>query len=205
MNQLDSQRINSRAPYQVKQSDDENFFEFFTEHDVHYSVGFMPDAILMQNEAYHLIIVNVDNRPSPSDRKVKNTVLAIVAEFFEQNNTTLLYICDTGDGKQRLRSRLFEQWFAAYKQKALYTSVTSSVVDEDGIMNYATIILRNDNPRLVETISEFTTTVSLLNQKPSYFQIAYPQPREPTPNPSLKGGEKEPTPDPSLKGGEVER
>jgi len=166
MNPLDSQRINSHAPYKVEESDDEYFFEFFTEHDVHYSVGFMPDDSLMQSEAYHLIIVNVDNRPSPSDRKVKDTVLAIVAEFFEQNNTTLLYICDTGDGKQRMRSRLFERWFAAYNQKALYTSVTSSVIDEDGIMNYATIILRNDNPRLVETIAEFTSTVSLLNQKP---------------------------------------
>ena len=114
MNRLDVQLVNSQSPYKVEEADDENFFEFFTEHDVHYSVGFMPDDSLMQSEAYHLIIVNVDNRPSPSDRKVKDTVLAVVAEFFDKNNTTLLYICDTGDGKQRLRSRLFERWFSAY-------------------------------------------------------------------------------------------
>ena len=166
MNLLDLKFINSQSSYKVEESDEENYFEFFTEHDVHYSVGFMPDDCLMQSEAYHLIIVNVDNRPSPSDRKVKDTVLAIVAEFFDKNNTTLLYICDTGDGKQRLRSRLFEWWFSAYSKKALYTSVTSSVVDEDGITNYATIIVRNDNPRIVEIIAEFTSTISLLNQKP---------------------------------------
>ena len=166
MNRLDVQVINGLSPYKVDEADDENFFEFFTDHDVHYTVGFMPDDSLMQNEAYHLIIVNVDNRPSPSDRKVKDTVLAIVAEFFDKNNTTLLYICDTGDGKQHLRSRLFERWFSAYDKKALYTSVISSVVDEDGITNYATIIVRNDNPRLVEVIAEFTSTISLLNQKP---------------------------------------
>ena len=56
--------------------------------------------------------------------------------------------------------------FSAYELKALYTSVTSSVVDEDGVTNYATIIVRNDNPRLVEVIAEFTSTISLLNQKP---------------------------------------
>ena len=166
MNHLDADHINSHSPYQVKEGSEENFFEFFTDHDVHYSVGFMPDDSLMLSEAYHLIIVNVDNRPSPSDRKVKDTVLNIVAEFFNKNNTTLLYICDTGDGKQRLRNRLFERWFAAYHLKALYTSVTSSVIDEDGITNYATIIVRNDNPRLVEVIAEFTSTISLLNQKP---------------------------------------
>lgn len=166
MNRLDTQLINGQSPYKVEEADEENYFEFFTEHDVHYSVGFMPDDCLMQSEAYHLIIVNVANRPSPSDRKVKDTVLTIVTEFFDKNNTTLLYICDTGDGKQRLRSRLFERWFSTYNKKALYTSVTSSVVDEDGITNYATIIIRNDNPRLVEAIAEFTTTISLLNQKP---------------------------------------
>ena len=166
MRQLDIPCINRKSPYEVKKGSEENFFEFFTDNDVHYSVGFMLDDSLMMSEAYHLIIVNVDNRPSPSDRKVKDTVLGIVAEFFNKNNTTLLYICDTGDGKQRLRSRLFERWFAAYDLKALYTSVTSSVVDEDGITNYATIILRNDNPRLVEVIAEFTSTISLLNQKP---------------------------------------
>jgi len=167
MNPLDVQRINCVSPYRVTESIEENFFEFFTDYDVHYSVGFMPDEnSLMQSEAYHLIIVKVDNRPSPSDRKVKETVLGIVAEFFNMNNTTLLYICETGDGRQRLRSRLFEQWFSAYKYKALYTSVTSSVVDEDGITNYATIIVRNDNPNLVEVIAEFTTTICLLNQKP---------------------------------------
>lgn len=166
MKRLDIKLINAQSPYKVEVSAEENFFEFFTEHDVHYSVGFMPDDSLMQSEAYHLIIVNVDNRPSPSDRKVKDTVLTIVGEFFSKNNTTLLYICDTGDGKQRLRSRLFERWFSAYDKKALYTSVTSSVVDEEGITNYATIIVRNDNPRLVEIIAEFTSTISLLNQKP---------------------------------------
>jgi hypothetical protein len=166
MKRLDIKLINAQSPYKVEAADEENFFEFFTENDVHYSVGFMPDDSLMQSEAYHLIIVNVDNRPSPSDRKVKDTVLTIVGEFFSKNNTTLLYICDTGDGKQRLRSRLFERWFSAYDKKELYTSVTSSVVDEEGITNYATIIVRNDNPRLVEIIAEFTSTISLLNQKP---------------------------------------
>ena len=168
MNRLEIEDINVHSPYEVSLSDgEENYFEFITDHGVHYSVGFMPDDMeLMHSEAYHLIIVNVNSRPSPSDRKVRDTVLAIVEEFFDRNNTTLLYICETGDGRQRQRSRLFERWFAAYERKVLYTSVTSSVVDDAGIINYATIIVRNDNPCLVEVITDFTNTVSLLNNKP---------------------------------------
>ena len=55
MNQLDIEHINAQSPYIVEEADEENFFKFFTEHDVHYSVGFMPDDSLMQSEAYHLI------------------------------------------------------------------------------------------------------------------------------------------------------
>ena len=38
--------------------------------------------------------------------------------------------------------------------------------DDINFFEFSTIILRNDNPRLVDTIAEFTSTVSLLNQKP---------------------------------------
>ena len=123
-------------------------------------------TMMPTEEAYHLIIANVNHLKSPSDNKVRDTVLRIVDEFFSSNNTTLLYICETGDNKQAQRSRLFEQWFATYRYKGYYTSMTSSVVDADGQINYATIILRNDNPRLVQIIEEFTSTVQLLSQKP---------------------------------------
>ncbi|MBQ7665045.1 MAG: hypothetical protein IJS43_07490 [Bacteroidaceae bacterium] len=126
----------------------------------------MKDDGLMQTEAYHLIIVNVDNRKSPNDVKVKDTILAVIEEFFDKNIASLLYICETGDGKQSFRSRLFERWFSTYDKKANYTSMTSSVVDEDGMANFATIIIRNDNPHLFDIVAEFTSTIQMLSQKP---------------------------------------
>ena len=64
--------------------------------------------IFKQEDAYQLIIANVNHRSSPRDAKVRDTVIGIVDEFFRKNNTTLLYICETGDSKQSMRSRLFE-------------------------------------------------------------------------------------------------
>lgn len=37
---------------------------------------------------------------------------------------------------------------------------------EEGIVNFATIILRNDNSELLEIIAEFTESIQLLGQKP---------------------------------------
>ena len=140
--------------------------QFFTDGGVHYSVGFMEDDVLLSKNSYQLIIANINNHKSPRDRKVRDTIVSIVDEFFRCNNSTLLYICETGDNKQRMRSRLFEYWFSTYNRKALFTMISSSIVDAEGVVNFATIILRNDNPELSEIIVEFTESIQLLSQKP---------------------------------------
>ena len=101
-----------------------------------------------------------------SDVKVRDTIIAIIDEFFDKNNTTLLYICETGDRKQALRNRLFERWFSTYERKTQYTFVASSLMDDEGVENYAAIIVRNDNPELSAIVSEFTSTIALLSTKP---------------------------------------
>lgn len=40
------------------------------------------------------------------------------------------------------------------------------VVDADGVVNYATMILRNDNPRFAQVVEEYTQSIQLLSQKP---------------------------------------
>lgn len=94
MKDLSLQNINKTAPYHVEAASKEGFFEFFTVHGVHYSIGFMDDnhTLLQSQDAYQLIIANVNHRKSPSDIKVRDTILQIVDEFFAVNNSTLLYI-----------------------------------------------------------------------------------------------------------------
>ena len=165
MKSLSLDTINSTAPYEVATIGEE-CFQFMTEHGVHCSVEFVLDDSLLSHETYHLIIVNVNHKKSPNDLKVRDTIISIIDEFFDKNNSTLLYICETGDKKQALRNRLFERWFSTFERKALYTFVASSLLDDEGIENYAAIIIRNDNPELSAIVAEFTTTISLLSSKP---------------------------------------
>jgi len=163
---LSLKRINENSSYPVETTGEDGFYQFFTDGEVHYSVGFMEDDILLSQNSYQLIIANINNHKSPRDHKVRDTIIAIVDEFSRNNNSTLLYICETGDSKQSMRSRLFEYWFSTYNRKALFTMISSSIVDEEGVVNFATIILRNDNPNLSEIIAEFTESIQLLSQKP---------------------------------------
>ncbi len=165
MNSLSLHAVNASSSYEVSAVND-GCYQFLTDYGVHCTVEFVLDDSLLSHETYHLIIVNVNHQKSPSDVKVRDTIIAIIDEFFVENNTTLLYICETGDKKQALRNRLFERWFSTYERKAQYTFVASSLKDEEGIENYTAIIVRNDNPELSAIIAEFTETISLLSSKP---------------------------------------
>lgn len=166
MNELSLSDINRKSPYRVLKGEGCGSFRFFTDNGVQYAVDFIPDDLITEGEAYQLIIANLNNRKSPRDLKVKDSVLIIIDEFFNKNQSTLLYICETGDGKQSMRSRLFEYWFNSYNRKMLFTLLTTSIVDEEGEVNFATLIIRNDNPKLPEIVAEFSESVRLLNQKP---------------------------------------
>ena len=126
----------------------------------------MYDDMIIQEGAYQLIIANLNNRKSPRDTKVKDTIMSIVEEFFDKNQVALLYICSTGDGKQAMRSRLFGHWFEGSDTKLCYSTMSTSLVDADGVVNEATIIVRNDNPNMIKLINEFSETAQLLSQKP---------------------------------------
>ena len=165
MNSLSLHAVNASSSYEVSAVND-GCYQFFTDYGVHCTVEFVLDDSLLSHETYHLLIVNVNHQKSPSDVKVRDTIIAIIDEFFIENNTTLLYICETGDKKQALRNRLFERWFSTYERKAQYTFVASSLKDDEGIENYTAIIVRNDNPDLRAIIAEFTETISVLSSKP---------------------------------------
>jgi hypothetical protein len=85
--------------------------------------------------------------------------------FFAVNPDILLYICETGDGKQEYRSRLFVRWFNTYPGKDAYIMETAEVL-EGKTKNFAALIVQKTNPRLTEIIAEFDETISILTNKP---------------------------------------
>ena len=166
MNVLSITSINNRSPYVVNKYSDCGPFLFTSDSGVELAVSFVDDDLITKATSFQLVISNVNNKHSPRDKKVQNTILAIVEEFFEKNQAALLYVCETGDGKQMARYRLFSYWFDLFEYSKRYTSLSTSLVDEDGVMNAATLFIRNDNTYLTEIVNEFNETAMLLRQKP---------------------------------------
>ena len=164
MNPLDLAYINRLAPYKVWTENGRSFF-VETNQDLLFRVDFMDDFSIWPQGAYQFSIVNENHLPSPSDDKLKATVFRILEAFFAVNPDILLYICDTGDGRQALRSRLFVRWFNSYSLRDAYVLRTAEILDSD-VWNFAALIVQRSNPRVDEILAEFDETVQVLTNKP---------------------------------------
>ena len=165
MNTLSIEDINSSSPYKVLHYED-GTYSFVTDSSIEIFVSFERDDILQIGESYQFGISNPKGMKSPRDSKIRLTILSIVKEFFEKNQAGLLYICETGDGMQKMRNRLFKYWFSIYEESDDYYFLPMTIFDEENNENYAALIIRYDNPQFREIVRQFTTTINLLNSKP---------------------------------------
>ena len=164
MNPLDIDAINRVSPYMVSLAAT-NEYRFQTQTGTIYHVGFIPDDNIKSCESYQFFISRETIHHPQKDDYVKECVLAVLDEFFNQNTSVILYICETSDGKEAARDRLFVQWYCNYHDSQQFTLKTAHV-EADGVGMYTAIIIRNDNPSLQLICKEFDDLATLLTVKP---------------------------------------
>jgi hypothetical protein len=161
MNRLSIDHINDHSPYDVAY-DEEDAIIFRTDYGVEYAVTFDDDANPYYT-AYWFNLSNMNNVTSPGDKKIAQTVICIIEEFFRQNPDILLYMCSTDDDQQAQRARLFLSWFNGAEQQKLYFIRTAEVKGE-GHMDYVAFIVQRNNPNIDEIIKFFDTDVAMFNE-----------------------------------------
>lgn len=166
MNQLSVEDINRLSPYEVKNDPITGCLYFVTKYGIQLVIDFFEDDLIQSAECFQFGINNATNKPSPRDNNVQKNILVIVDEFFKKNMSALLYICETGDGKQKARGRLFASWFDAYEFSNAFTCMTTSLRDTEGVYNSVTVIIPNVHPKYKEVLNEFAETSALLRDKP---------------------------------------
>ena len=164
MNPLDLTRICRLAPYKVWTEDGRDYYVETSRGQI-FDIGFMDDYSIWPTGAYQFTISNQSHQPSPLDQKLRETILLLIEAFFAANDDILLYICETGDGRQAFRSRLFIRWFNNYTGRDAYVMQTAEV-QEGKTKNFAALIVQKSNPRLKEILAEFDETINILTNKP---------------------------------------
>ena len=113
---LSVDHINEQSPYWVIQLDDMQF-RFVTKNGIKYRVGFYADEYFLGDKAFHFYIDNEEKIHAPKDRNVSKVIILIIEEFFRQDSSVMLYICDPSDNREAARSNLYKHWFSNYERK----------------------------------------------------------------------------------------
>lgn len=158
MKPLDLAGINPLSPYTIWQKGSRYYFK--TDYDILYAISFDKEDLWVDEDAYWFNLSNMSNKKSPGDRKIAPTIARIITSFFDANPDILLYMCDTADGQQAERNRLFLRWFKSYNKEDLFT-IKWETVEDEGTNNYISIIVQNSNPNLDAIIETFKEQIRL--------------------------------------------
>lgn len=96
---LSADALNIRSPYRLTQLGSLTF-RFVTDQQINYTVGFYKDTIFMDDGAYYFFFDNSQHEHGSYDPKILDVVTVILEEFFNQEPTVMLYICDSTDKRQ---------------------------------------------------------------------------------------------------------
>jgi len=150
---LSVDRINQLSPYWVIPLD-ELTFRFITKNGINYRVGFYKDPYFLGDKAYHFFISKEDEILAPKDNDVYKTITCVLEEFFRQDKSVMLYICDPHDHRESTRASLYKRWFSNYHGEAALTLHDEEIHFENCIV-YTGMIIRNDHPEYTQILNTY--------------------------------------------------
>ncbi|MFD2935485.1 DUF6169 family protein [Spirosoma flavum] len=113
--------LSSSNPSPYPLSETETGFAFTTERGAIYHVDFTSDSDYLPDtpfvdSVYSLSILPISGSFDRKDPRIEPTIVQALHIFFEADpKAILLYVCSTENGQERVRSRLFRQWFSRHQ------------------------------------------------------------------------------------------
>jgi hypothetical protein len=112
---------------------------------------------------YQFFLTKTSSKKGRKDDDISETVKVIIEEFFAQEEAVMLYICDTADGRQASRDRLFRAWFYSFEESKSYTLHTEGMMI-DNMRYLSSVLLRKDHPLYMNVLGAFHHFITAHNQ-----------------------------------------
>lgn len=93
--------------------------------------------------------------PIRQDLRVKDTIADIINKFFVVKTNMIVFVCDSTDGRELCRKRLFERWFEEFNDNIL-EKYDGTVADGAPYSIRNSIIFRSDLEDKEHVIKVFT-------------------------------------------------
>lgn len=151
----------SPSPYSI--STEGNFdYTFVTKDSIKYHAYFI-EAFYMHPEFTNVYSFNIEPEGSPEsnrhhiDSRIAATVIYILTQFFASHKNAMIVVCDSCDGKELKRQRLFNRWFDNYNNDRLI-KIEASFQTSDYLM-LVSMYIDKDNNRKPILISAFNDLI----------------------------------------------
>lgn len=137
-------------------------FRFTTDHAVSYSARFLemplPASIQLAGLVFDFsFFPNAAEAGGPDNARVATTILHLVRRFFgTEPKHILLYICESTDGRELARYRLFGKWLRENDPAGQFRRLPIEITTSEPVI-LGGLVFRQDHP-LREVISEFLQT-----------------------------------------------
>jgi len=125
-----------------------NGYSFRTTSGNTYIISFIEYNLIPQAVNSRLYMFNIDrtdesNHDNGEDNMVRNTIFHILHNFFENFTNAMITVCDSTDGRQDARFRLFSRWFDEIHDDTIARSEASFYIDD--VKTYASLFYCKNN------------------------------------------------------------
>jgi len=147
-------------PYHLQRID-ELTYGFTTDNGIEYRCSFLSYAEYFINHpdlAPYFFSFNLDLRnkntklPRGADKRIANTVIIIVGDFLMSKTNAVVYVCDSSDDKEAIRSRKFISWFDYYEHSSSDIIQVSNNFKAGDMIFYTCLLVHKQNKRFKDMI-----------------------------------------------------
>jgi len=103
-----------------------------------------------------------DNIKRITDIRIRATIIHIIESFFQNNQNSMIYICDSLDGRELCRKRLFDKWYDEYKERLNYIQREDISEKGESYSLCASLLVHENNPTRLDIIQSFLELKNLL-------------------------------------------
>ena len=105
-------------------------------------------------DTYSFSIEPEDKRSHPMDRRIAITIAEILKRFFAVNTNAMIMVCDSTDGKEFKRRKLFDRWFEHFSDDSILKYDASAPLSEYQL--FISLYISKNNPNREKLLYAFS-------------------------------------------------
>ena len=101
-------------------------YRFVTDKGIEY-IAYFNKVPIESCVVYNFVFAKSTAGRYGKDPKIRNTILSIISDFWDDYEEVILFVCDSSDGRSECRMRLFHYWYKILNNDNNVTKIDYSV------------------------------------------------------------------------------